>query len=395
MLNEQQIYLVKQTIPLLESVSTNLTEHFYKRMFRDNPELKDVFNLSHQHSGKQPVALFNAVAAYAKNIENPSVLKEAVYRIANKHTSFNIQPEHYDIVGHHLIATLNELAGDAFTPEIEDAWTQAYQVLAGLFIDIEKDLYVDSQKAEGGWEGARRFRLIEKRIESELVKSLVFQPLDKKPVKDFFPGQYLGLKLNIPNHEHQEIRQYSLSARPNGSTYQISVKREVVGVPGIVSNYLHDGLRLGEEVDIYAPAGDFYFEDRQRPVSLISAGVGLTPMTAILEKLVHNQFPHTVQFIHACENLEQHSFKDKVQIATQKKNIESYTWYKSDHVKEPYVFHGFLDLTLIEENLPLEDGDFYLCGPVPFMQFAKQQLKTLGVETNRIHYEVFGPHEDF
>ncbi|MFC6669372.1 globin domain-containing protein [Marinobacterium aestuariivivens] len=122
MLAPHHIAIVQSTLPLLESAGSALTEHFYARMFRENPELKEVFNLSHQHSGQQPVALFNAIFAYARYIDNPGVLAQAVERIAQKHTGFLIRPEQYDIVGHHLLETLRELAPDAATPEVLEAW---------------------------------------------------------------------------------------------------------------------------------------------------------------------------------------------------------------------------------------------------------------------------------
>jgi nitric oxide dioxygenase len=81
------------------------------------------------------------------------------------------------------------------------------------------------------------------------------------------------------------------------------------------------------------------------------------------------------------------------QLAT-KLNLIHHTWYNQDHDPEESVHHGLMDLSTIT-TLPLEDGDFYLCGPVGFMQFAKQQLQNLGVDSDRIHYEVFGPHQDF
>ena len=95
MLTTEHINIVKSTIPLLESGGTAITEHFYKRLFTYNPELKDIFNMSNQETGRQKTALFEAILAYAKNIDNLAVLKHAVERITQKHTSFYIQPEHY------------------------------------------------------------------------------------------------------------------------------------------------------------------------------------------------------------------------------------------------------------------------------------------------------------
>ena len=108
MLDQATIAVIKSTIPLLESAGPDLTRQFYQRMFSHNPELKDVFNLAHQRSGGQPLALFSAVAAYARNIDNLGALAGAVERIAHKHTGFLIQPEQYHIVGSHLLATLKE-----------------------------------------------------------------------------------------------------------------------------------------------------------------------------------------------------------------------------------------------------------------------------------------------
>ncbi len=132
MLDSQTIATVKSTIPLLAATGPKLTAHFYDRMFAHNPELKDIFNMSNQRNGDQRQALFDAICAYAANIENLAALLPAVERIAQKHTSFNIQPEQYQIVGGHLLATLDEM----FSPgqEVLDAWGKAYGVLANVFI---------------------------------------------------------------------------------------------------------------------------------------------------------------------------------------------------------------------------------------------------------------------
>ncbi len=139
MLDAQTIATVKATIPLLVETGPKLTAHFYDRMFTHNPELKEIFNMSNQRNGDQREALFNAIAAYASNIENLSALLPAVEKIAQKHTSFQIKPEQYNIVGEHLLATLDEM----FSPgqEVLDAWGKAYGVLANVFINREAEIY--------------------------------------------------------------------------------------------------------------------------------------------------------------------------------------------------------------------------------------------------------------
>lgn len=391
MLTDKHIEIIKSTIPLLENAGSALTAHFYQRLFSHNPELQDIFNMSNQQNGRQQVALFEAIAAYAKNIENLTALTTAVERIAQKHTSFNIQADHYAIVGHHLIETLRELATKAFTPEVEEAWTNAYQVLAGIFINREKELYQQRSADVGGWKGARAFKVIDKVIESELVKSFIFAPVDQQAVIDFTPGQYLGLEVQPTGNDYKEIRQYSLSDKANGKTYRISVKREKQGVPGKVSNYLHDAIKVGDEVKVYAPAGDFFFVDRQTPTVLISAGVGITPMQGMLETLAEGKHSQPVHFLHACEGSEQHSFALRTSELVNKNNWQQNIWYRNEDGQQPHISNGMMDLASVD--LPINKGNFYLCGPVAFMQFAKQQLLKLGVGESNIHYEVFGPHE--
>ena len=405
MLNNQQISTVKSTIPLLESVGPALTEHFYTRMFEHNPELKDIFNMSNQHTGRQQVALFQAIAAYAKNIENLQVLTSAVERIAQKHTSFYIQPDHYDIVGHHLIETLRELAKDVFTQEIEQAWKAAYAYLAGIFIARENELYTERADTEGGWQGKREFILVEKRIESEWVKTLVFEPADKGAVIGYEAGQYLGIDVKPSLSEHREIRQYSLSGTPNGKRYQISVKREIQGHAGLVSNFLHDELRLGDSVNLLAPCGDFFYTNKETPTVLISAGVGLTPMQSMIEQLFASNFQQPVLYLHACNNSNEHSFSERVSEIVSSDHGSTFrwkkhTWYGGETPvpkiasERQYFHHGFLDLSQVENELHINEADYYLCGPLVFMESAKQQLLSLGATDDRIHYEVFGPHED-
>jgi len=391
MLTEQHIKIIKSTIPLLENAGPALTKYFYQRLFSHEPELQDIFNMSNQANGKQQFALFEAITAYAKNIENVAVLQSAVERIAQKHTSLNIQPEHYQVVGHHLIETLRELTGDAFSADVEEAWTAAYQFLAQIFIDREAELYQQRAASTGGWRGARAFKVIDKVIESELVKSFIFAPVDQKGVISFTPGQYLGIEVTPVDGEYKEIRQYSLSAQPNGETYRISVKRETNGVPGKVSNYLHDEINIGDEVSLYAPAGDFFFVNRKKPVVLISAGVGITPMQAMLETLAEQSYEEGVHYLHACENSEQHSFAPRTTEIIKKNDWQQHIWYQNKEQAQPHVSQGVMDFT--ELALPIEEGDFYLCGPIGFMQFAKNKLLTCGVTETRIHYEVFGPHQ--
>ncbi|AUU22335.1 NO-inducible flavohemoprotein [Aeromonas caviae] len=395
MLDQATIAVIKSTIPLLESAGPDLTRHFYQRMFSHNPELKDLFNLAHQRSGGQPLALFSAVAAYARNIDNLGALAGAVERIAHKHTGFLIQPEQYHIVGSHLLATLKEMGGNAVTEEVLTAWGKAYGVLADIFIGRESELYREKASQDGGWQGTRPFIIKEKRQESELITSFVLAPLDGNPVLRFKPGQYLSIKLVHPALEHQEIRQYSLSDAPNGRDYRISVKREPRGQ---ASNLLHDHLHIGDTVDIMPPAGDFFLQEvTDTPVVLISAGVGLTPMLSMLNHLLAEGPDMDIRWLHACEHGAHHAFRDEIRAKSrQHGKLESRIWYREpreqDVKGEDYDFSGTLALEQVTDLIPA-NAHYYFCGPVPFMKAVKAQLENVGVPAGRMHYEVFGPHQ--
>ncbi|MGF1786829.1 NO-inducible flavohemoprotein [Photobacterium swingsii] len=392
MISQQTIDTVKATAPVIAQTGPALTAHFYQRMFSHNPELKDIFNMSNQRNGDQREALFNAICAYANNIDNLAALLPAVEKIAHKHTSFMITAEQYSIVGGHLLATIDELLSPG--QAVLDAWGEAYGVLANVFIQREEAIYQENEAKDGGWRGTREFEVIAKQQESEVITSFTFKPTDGKPVSSFKPGQYLGIYLTSDVFENQEIRQYSLSSAPQADTYRISVKREEGGK---VSSYLHSQLQVGDKVQLAAPAGDFFLEAAPTtPVTLISAGVGLTPTLSMLETLTAHQAP--VNWLHAAENGSHHAFKDHVNgLVSQHDHFTAKTWYReplaADRPAEDFDFTGLIDLNQVDNQINHPAMEYYFCGPVGFMQHVAKQLIDLGVSEDRIHYECFGPHK--
>lgn len=388
MLTQKTIDIIKLIAPILVETGETLTAHFYDRMFKHNPELQNIFNMTHQKTGRQRAALFNAVGAYALNIDNLAVLGPTVERIAQKHTSFDIQPEQYAIVGHHLTETLRELLGSEFTEDIEIAWIEAYDFLAQIFIDREEEIYTENAAKLGGWRGPRKFVISRIQRESELVKSYILIPEDGNEVMDYPAGQYLGIRVSIPDHPYQAMRQYSLSNAYTNGEYRISVKREGTDLPGLVSNYLHDQAKEGQIVELMAPAGDFFYQSGTAPTVLISAGVGITPMMSILETRAKSHQLASTYFIHACATKAQQSFQQRLnQLSRQ--GAHTFIWYENDTETE---LSGRLDLAKIADQLPISEAQYYLCGPVGFMVYAYQQLLSLGVEKEQINYELFGPH---
>lgn len=143
MLNQKTIDIIKSTVPVLREHGVEITTTFYKRMFENNPEVKSMFNMERQESKEQPKALAMAILAAAQNIDNLEAILPAVQKMCKSHVNANVKPEHYPIVGENLLAAIKEVLGDAATEEVLNAWAEAYEVIAKVFIQIEKDMYID------------------------------------------------------------------------------------------------------------------------------------------------------------------------------------------------------------------------------------------------------------
>ncbi|MEA5104549.1 NO-inducible flavohemoprotein [Pantoea sp. S18] len=392
MLDAQTIATIKSTLPAIAQIGPQLTGHFYQRLLTQHPELKNVFNMNNQRSGNQREALFNAIVAYGSNLENLAVLLPAVEKIAQKHTSLNIQPEQYAIVGENLLATIDELLHPG--EEVLTAWGKAYGVLADVFIQREEAIYSASEEKTGGWRGARDFRIRAINQESAVIKSFELVPNDGQPVATFLPGQYLAISLQPSGFENIQHRQYSLTHQPNGQFYRIAVKREALGS---VSGWLHDNAQVGDIVQCAAPAGDFFLQaEAATPITLISAGVGQTPMLAMLANLAQQQHAAAVNWLHAAEAGSQHAFAEEVKsLGARLPNFTSHVWYRQPESADAgrYDAQGLMDLASVSATLNQADRQFWICGPLPFMQFVARQLVDAGINANRIHYEVFGPHK--
>lgn len=141
MLDQKTIEIVKSTVPALKEHGLEITTKFYNNMFEKNPEIKELFNMDRQASGEQPKALAMTVLAAAQNIDNLGALLPAVRKIGEKHCDRKIKAGHYPIVGENLLIAIKEVLGDAATDEVLEAWGNAYNEIAKIFIDIEKDIY--------------------------------------------------------------------------------------------------------------------------------------------------------------------------------------------------------------------------------------------------------------
>jgi nitric oxide dioxygenase len=394
-MNANQKELIKATVPILKTNGNDLITYFYQRMLSNNPELKNIFNMANQASGKQQNALSGAVLAYAENIENPAVLINTLKSIGNKHVSLNIQPEQYNIVGNHLIGSIKEVLGDLATTELIDAWTCAYNELAQIMIGIEAEMYQKTNNKKGGWKGWRTFIISKIVKESDEINSFYLKPEDNKEIADFYPGQYISVSTFIPELGHKQPRQYSLSSHSNNDYYRISVKKEIsqnTTPDGIVSNALHN-KKEGDTIEVSAPAGVFFADPKAtNPLVLVSGGVGLTPMMSMVETNKNSLQKNQTVWIHSCRNENVHAFKDTIEeLNDENEWLTSFVFYETLPESETNAIEGRIDLHQIKEEILIADAKYYICGPAIFIKVQYQSLVALGVNRENILYEEFGP----
>ncbi|EPE32145.1 Globin-like protein [Glarea lozoyensis ATCC 20868] len=407
-LTKSQIQTIKATVPVLAQHGETITTKFYADLLVAHPELKNVFNSTHQATGRQARALGASLHAYASNIDDLGRLSPALELICHKHASLYIQPESYDVVGYHLLKAMKEVLGDAATPEILDAWETAYWQLANIMMSKEKDLY---QRGDG-WTNWKSFRIAKKIKEAEEITSFYLKPVDETFSLPMYKlGQYISVNVHILDSEggHWQARQYSMSDSPGNEYLRISVKRDSeahspdsshVHQRGQISNLLHDQKDVGDEIQVSHPRGDFYFESQrkdQSPVILISAGVGSTCLLSILKTISQNT-TRPITWIHGARNHEMRPFKETVdQICS--RNDAMHTVYFSSRPLQTevegreYDKQGRINLENVNKWLLFTDDDsaqYFVCGPSEFMVNTSKQLKRYGVNDKNIKMELFG-----
>lgn len=386
---------IAASVPVLREHGVTITTTFYRTMFAAHPELTNIFNMANQANGTQQQSLATALFAYASHVDNPAALAPVIQRIVHKHASLGIKPEHYPIVGRYLIGAIQQTLGDAATPALLAAWDDAYNSLATLFIEAEKALYA----ASGVKAGVTRPMRIEALVhESEDVTSMLLRAQHGAPAPAFKPGQYISCTIAFPDGSHQ-LRQYSLSDAPNGDTLRISVKREpaVDGKPaGQVSNWIHQHLQVGAILQVSPPYGDFVPDTESlAPIVLLSAGIGITPMIAVLNRIALRHPTRHLIFGHAARSALHHAHRADVAAAKiAMPNLTTVTFYESmpqpAQEQEQGWMKGLMDIARLPA-WPRGETDVYLCGPTGFMRAQWLGLVAAGVPVAHLHREVFGP----
>ena len=386
MASPKTLEIVKATVPVLEEHGTAITTVFYKNMFNQHPELLDIFNETNQKLGRQQTALAMTVLAAAKHLDKLAVLLPQVTQISHKHRALQILPEHYPIVGHHLVGAIKEVLGEAANDDIIDAWTEAYDEIADVFIQLEKTMYEQEM-----WEGFAPFKITKKVEAATDIAAFTVVPVNDDidlSKLSLSAGQYITVKADPEDSDHLALRHYSLYSATSDKGIQFAVRRDNRNEHyGLVSNHLHDHLDVGDTILLSAPAGDFelnqdLIQQNDIPLVLVSAGVGVTPILSMLEAQVTANPKRPIVWVYACQNKEHHAFDSKVnELLAAADNVEKHIFY--------FESGQILDEAWLT-NLP-KPADIYVCGSMMFMESIIDGLMALDHGVDSVHYEPFGP----
>ena len=253
------------------------------------------------------------------------------------------------------------------------------------------------------WNGYRKFEVVKRVIECEDVVSFYLAPHDKRPLPPFKPGQYITFQMNVPGQSKPVVRCYSLSDGHRPGAYRVTIKRALPPPdsleikPGLVSSHFCDRVREGDILDVKAPGGHFFLDlAEERPVVLISGGVGITPMISMLNSLVETGSKREAWFFFGARNRSEHLFKEHLEkVATQSENVRLHVCYSRPEPTEvegrDYHHAGRVSVDLFKKLLPSNNYEYYLCGPGPFMKSITDGLAAWGVPDANVHFEAFGP----
>jgi hypothetical protein len=265
---------------------------------------------------------------------------------------------------------------------------------------------VSEPASVAAWSAYRTFRVDRREVEdgAQSICSFYLVPEDIQPLPTFKPGQFLTFKLDVPTPAgttEQITRCYSLSDAPRPNFYRVSIKRVPPPpgstlLPGRSSNFFHDHVQVGDQLQVRAPGGHFHIDRGESPVVLIGGGIGITPMLSMLNWCVAEQPGREVWLYYGVRNSRELIKPAHLEgLAATYPNFQLRICFSDplseDRLGENYHHHGRVDVSLLRAQLPLRPYHYYICGPTPMMESLVSALEDWGVADAHIHFEAFGP----
>ena len=281
-------------------------------------------------------------------------------------------------------------------PALSTGWRESFKSLAAAEEKHNKDgnAGLDSSSTPPPvWRGFRPLRVVAVQRETVDVSSFVLESEDGSALPTPLPGQFLVFKLEVARDSDPILRNYSISGTSVGGKYRISVKRAA----GAGSRYFHDLVRAGDLLQVSAPRGSFTLAQGDRPVVLLSAGIGATPVLSMLHSIADGSgnSMREVWWCYGTRSGVEHPFAAEVRaLLNDLPHSHSFIAYSSarheDRLGTDFDFSGHLDLSSLRQRLLPKDADFYLCGPAGFLRDFTADLKSWGIPDSCIHSEIFG-----
>ncbi|GAB4152747.1 MAG: 2Fe-2S iron-sulfur cluster-binding protein [Planctomycetaceae bacterium] len=270
-----------------------------------------------------------------------------------------------------------------------------------------KTARIQQEQRQLCWNGVRKFEVARKTEEARNICSFELVPHDRKPLPRFLPGQFLTFHLRPEGTERQVVRCYSISSPPNPDYFRVTIKRvfppdEMSSAPpGLISNYFHDEINVGDILDVEAPRGKFYIDPNLvRPRVFIAGGVGITPFISMIHALAESNVTTDTILFYGIHGREDEAFRDELNgILNASDNLTVHVCFSQENgvarsVEETSpakIHHQKITLDLLQRELGTSNYDFYLCGPPPMMDCLIADLQSWGVPKSQIFTEAFGP----
>ena len=388
--------VIRATLPLVGAHIDEITTEFYRGLFDNHPELlRNLFNRGNQAQGAQQRALAASIATFATHLVDPALPHpaELLSRIGHKHASLGITADQYTVVHDSLFAAIVTVLGaDTVTAEVAAAWDRVYWIMADTLIALERELYAAAGVSDG--DVYRRATVVARVDDPSGAVLLSVRPTDGT-IPEFVPGQYVSVGVTMADGARQ-LRQYSLVNAPGADALTFAVKPVAADgdTPcGEVSSWIRANVRVGDLLDVTVPFGDLPAPElAQRPVVLISAGIGITPMIGLLEYFAEQHPDIEVRVLHADRGDQQHPLRERqFELVEQLPNATLDIWYEDGLTGDRAGVHAGR-LRLDDIAVPA-DAEVYLCGNNGFVQAVRAQLAERGVPAEQVHCELFSPND--
>jgi ferredoxin-NADP reductase len=274
---------------------------------------------------------------------------------------------------------------------------ELFQQRARLLLEAAR---IERDRRQWSWDGLRKLVIDDKVQEAEGICSFYLRSHDRQPLSPYHPGQHLTCHLRIPGQVQPVVRCYSLSDAPrDDGRYRLTIKRIEVDDgssgtrTGLASGHLCDRLEPGDIINVESPSGSFVLDpDDEHPVVLIAGGIGITPLLAMINAGAAAGSSRETWLFYGVRDSAQQVMKDHLEeLTSQHPNLNLVARYSHPRDETESEHAGFITLELLQQMLPSNNYQYYLCGPPPMMHKLMSELREWGVAGADIHFEAFGP----